>query len=331
MPRNQWTTVSARRPCQKCLKPDWCAYVPDDDSVLICRRIDDGTGRYKIDGEGFDYWVYGEGAAPVQREYLAPVHYPNPELHDRAYRILLDALTLSPHHRSLLQARGLDNVAIEKGGYKSLEVVGRKALAERVEQLVPEILSVPGFYIKRDGDQQWLTLAGAAGIVIPCLSVHGRVSALKIRSDDSTHTNRYTYVSSLKYDGPGPGTPVHVPLWEGSTELIRVTEGELKANVSTHLSGILTISAPGITGWRTTIPALHFLKAKQVKLAFDSEPDNPQVQRATRFAMEGMKQAGFEVELESWDPKEGKGIDDVLLTRLTTAPKDATVGAPCPF
>ena len=121
-------------------------------------------------------------------------------------------------------------------------------------------------------------------------------------------------VSSTKYGGPGPGAPVHVPHHIGlSLEVIRVTEGELKADVATVLTGILTLAIPGVPAWRAAIPVLQQGQPRTIRLAFDADwRINPVVARALAAAAMALTTQGWSVLVEVWDPAQGKGIDDVV-------------------
>jgi hypothetical protein len=67
---------------------------------------------------------------------------------------------------------------------------------------------------------------------VPCRDKAGRIAAVKVRSDNPGDGLRYSYLSSAKYSGPGPGAPIHVPLGvQAPAERVRLTEGELKADV----------------------------------------------------------------------------------------------------
>jgi hypothetical protein len=96
---------------------------------------------------------------------------------------------------------------------------------------------------------------------------------------------------------------VHVPLGVvGPTETVRVTEGELKAEVCIVLDGTPTIGVPGVTQWRSAIPVVKSLGAKTVILAYDS-PDvhtKPPVFEQTEEFWKALQAEGFEVELEDW-------------------------------
>ncbi len=97
--------------------------------------------------------------------------------------------------------------------------------------------------------------------------------ALKVRRDDDSGEHpRYLYVSSIGHSGPGPEAPVHVPRWDGDTARLRLTEGELKADVATALSGMLTVSVPGVSAWRGALPVLRHLAPETVILASTPTP-----------------------------------------------------------
>jgi hypothetical protein len=106
-----------------------------------------------------------------------------------------------------------------------------------------------------------------------------------------------------------------VPLHSGlQTATVRLTEGELKADVATVLSQTLTISAPGATTWRATLPVLQRFGPRKVFVAFDADwRSNVVVRRALTDGVQALRAAGFLVLVETWDAADGKGIDDVLV------------------
>jgi hypothetical protein len=92
-----------------------------------------------------------------------------------------------------------------------------------------------------------------------------------------------------------------------------VTEGELKANVATALSGIVTVSVPGVSAWRGALPVLRTLRPERVLLAFDADgATNAHVARATDATAEALSREGWGVAIEVWDDERAKGIDDAL-------------------
>ena len=106
---------------------------------------------------------------------------------------------------------------------------------------------------------------------------------------------------------------------------VRITEGELKADVATLLSGVLTLSVPGVSAWRRALPLLQQLGVTTVHLAFDADwRQNPHVARALAQATQAIVDAEYTVAVETWDIAQGKGIDDVLATGYTPVAQEAT-------
>jgi hypothetical protein len=182
-------------------------------------------------------------------------------------------------------------------------------------------VQVPGFYVAERNGQRWWSFAGAAGLLIPVRDLEGHIVALKVRADAPGDSPKYTTISSAKHGGASPGAQVHIPLHDSPHgETIRLTEGELKADVSTVLSGLLTVSVPGVALWRKAVPVFEALQPQQVLLAFDADwRTNPHVTQALGHAAFAIVNAGYEVQVEVWEPALGKGIDDLLAAGHTPA------------
>ena len=324
-----WAEVKAASPCQICDKPDWCSR-SSDGVWSVCRRLETGGGLHKVDQAGVDFWLYWTGAGGRGGQAV-PTELPSepqaaraaPEDLDRVYHQVLDSLTLSSAHREQLQHRGLSDEQIALGEYRTLPERRRAQLARDVAKTFDPalLITVPGFYVKRGGGDEWISFAGRPGLLIPVADASGRIVALKVRTDAGAG-QRYRYVSSKQYGGPGPGAVVHVPLgFKDSALRVRLTEGELKADVATALSGVLTISTPGVSAWRAAIKTLGELVGtppKTVVLAFDADvQQNRHVAQALRMAALGLGDAGYVVELEVWPIDQGKGIDDLLAAGVT--------------
>ncbi len=232
-------------------------------------------------------------------------------LRDRVYRALLDALRLDRRHRDNLRGRGLDDEQIELGGYASMPQEGRGYVARDLfETFGDDLAHVPGFYQWDDG--RW-AIAGYSGLLVPVRDVAGTIEALKVRLDNPPPDGgRYRFVSSSSKGGAKAVSTLHVPMFGqaiGADE-IRITEGELKADVTTALSGIPTLSVPGVEAWRLGLQAAEVLRPQRVRVAFDMDRDtNPAVARAQRALVTALRGAGFRVGVESWDPTL-KGVDD---------------------
>jgi hypothetical protein len=316
-----WHDVSRHTPCAICGKPDWCR-VRTDGVWAICRRVGIDGGMHKRDKSGAEYWLYRLGGASLQPRpavemptLLSPACADTGTL-DRVYRALLDALPLTPSHRQALRQRGLADTEILRRHYRTLPLEGRAALAKRmVDWWGADICTqIPGFYVAQQDGRRWWSLAGAAGLLIPVRNLDGHIVALKVRADVPGDGSKYTTISSAKHGGPSPGAPAHVPLYESACgNTVRLTEGELKADVATALSGLRTLSIPGVAMWRKALPILQHLQTPQILLAFDTDwRTNPHVAQALGHTALALVKAGYAVQVEDWDPALGKGIDDVL-------------------
>jgi P4 family phage/plasmid primase-like protien len=322
--------VNAARPCPVCGKADYCC-LSDDGVWCVCRRVAEG-GRAKTDTNGATYYVHrlvgDEGAS--DGEVWPDPHFGvsdargirgDPDILDRVYRALLAELPLIAQHADGLERRGLRRqpeaasfAAAFPAGYRTLDRKRTAAVQKLVRAGMEDLLpSVPGFFVQERAGRRYWTLSGWGGLIIPVRDHRRRIVALLLRADEADADPRYRYISSKKRGGAGPGAPVHVPLYEGDAATVRVTEGALKADAATALSGLLTIGLPGVSAWRRAAKVLRQLGAGTARLAFDADArTNRAVAEALVRLAEDLGQAGFAVELERWPAEAGKGIDDVL-------------------
>ncbi|HEY7155026.1 MAG TPA: DUF3854 domain-containing protein [Gemmataceae bacterium] len=318
--KNKYTRVSRDHPCPICHKPDWCA-VSADGQLARCQRVEQGAFKTGTDKNGETYYLHrlGDGPRPAVEVSCPPsgieAKRADADALHRVYDALLAALMLKQSHRDALRKRGLSDGEIDRRLYRSLPIQGRAKLARELgERFGAEVLlSVPGFILKDKDGRKYITIAGSAGLLIPCRDLSGRTVALKARRDDAGEGPRYSYLSSAKYGGPGPGSPVHVPLGVmAPCPCVRLTEGELKADVAYLKSGLATISAPGVGAWRTALDVAKDLGATTIRLAFDMDAaENAAVARHLTACVAGLVALGLAVEVERW-PGTHKGIDDAL-------------------
>lgn len=272
------------------------------------------------------------------------------------YISLLESLPLAPEHRKNLNARGLSDKEIEAGMYKSLPLK-RKDIAEKIaRQFEGNLSGVPGFWYN-EGAKAW-ELAGKTGIVIPVWNYEGKINALKVRVDKPSHPSaKYLLLSSnpktdkstreTKYPGGTSARIVaHFPIGRPKKiEVIRITEGELKADIASSLTNVYTVSIPGVSTWRMGVEIAREIRPSKILLAFDSDKGKPLnieegdnlaygrkpkddlpsmystlpdkedyiVGKSTASLYLSLKEAGFNVVIEDWPEKAGKGIDDVLI------------------
>lgn len=341
-PSGSFLPSSRTTPCPICSDTNgWCTRTRDGDRVH-CRRESTGAAETKIDANGSEYHVHllveRSGSAFVgigggkRQDIPFPTTIPSAAeppadvvTRDRVYRGLLQRLPLVDDHIAQLRQRGLSDAEIAARQYHSLgkERVSAAA-ALSIEHGADPLIRVPGFKVrdKADGSGKRWTIGGSAGLLIPVRDQVGRVVALKIRKDEAVDGQRYQILSSREGDkGVSPGAPPHFPLWISDasrpTEEGRITEGEIKADVATVLSGIYTVGIPGIGQVNTALEVVEQMGWRRVRLAVDMDArSNTQVASAARRLFEALQGRDVDLVLEVW-PAQYKGIDDALAAGAT--------------
>ncbi|HEY1376439.1 MAG TPA: DUF3854 domain-containing protein, partial [Gemmataceae bacterium] len=317
-----FTDATPENPCKVCgHATKGCRH--GRDGLLLCRVLTGDQPGFKGgrpctgDPQWSTYRAEGD-PGPATSSIGRPAPIPaEPEVLDEVYGTILRHLSLTTKHHIALQKRGLKSDLLGRG-YRSVphgRLPGHivKLLRRQYEDKL--LLRVPGFAwvegLHHRGRRSF-EFCCCPGLLIPVRDVQGRIVALKVRRDNAT-SNKYVYVSSSKYGGPGSGAPPHVPLGAGPKQaLVRLTEGELKADIATALDGVPTIASPG-TNWQACLPVLKDLEVRTVLLAYDADAAaNPQVGKKVAECFDGLQDAGYEVQFERWPAEHGKGIDDVL-------------------
>lgn len=278
--------------------------------------------------------------------------------HHDVYQSLLNRLELTKEHEESLVARGLSPQEIKQFGYKSFPTKRKDIVQGLVDEFGHDSLirsEVPGFYTNTIGG---LELAGRSGIAIPLRDVDGKIHSIKIRIDrPSNPATKYLLLSSnpapdrksglVRYpSGAAAKAKIHYPLVRPKDcKTIRITEGELKADITSSLTDVYTISLPGISVWRQALDAIKIIKPDKILLAFDSDKGKGtnagyDKQNKEDEQSEGVQQEQFivgkavsslylslkneaanlgidEIGIEDWPFEAGKGIDDVLVNGAT--------------
>lgn len=317
-----WADVSPRERCPVCGGDSWCQLARDGLTVL-CKRVE--SGRARVNRAGVEFHVHHlrdlprESSSPARVEPLPVARSrADEDTRDRAYRAVLGALTLDGADRDALLARGLSPEDIAANGYRSLAVQGRARLAHAVVEAVGEELArhVPGM-VRREGDRgPYLSLAGSPGVIVPCRDADGRIVALKVRRRDPCDGPRYLYLSSARDGGASAQSVLHVPVRARAmllaatpgTAAVVVTEGELKADVSTALLAQPVLSIPGVGSWRLALDAAAHWRAREVCVALDMDAAGA---RAADALVNALRAAGMRAAFVTWD-RRSKGIDDAL-------------------
>lgn len=305
--------------CPSCGHEDgWCRQT-EDGQINGCRRKSAGAYKTIRDKDGVEIHLHQLDASralpPLPAKTKPSIPRGDVELVARVYAAMFDALELSAADRADLKRRGLTDEEIDRRQYRSAPD-RRDALPNYLLDTGfkrSELLSVPGFYCGRHGG---ILLAASEALLIPVRDVKERIVAVRMRLYKPVKgKGKYRWLSSANKNGPGPGVIPHIPLKLAAVDphICRLTEGELKADISTDRSGILTISAPGVAIWRPAFDVARALGFSTIRLAFDRDAEtNHDVARCLAECAITITKAGMTLEVETWDPSDGKGVDDVL-------------------
>jgi predicted P-loop ATPase len=340
---SEWKPVSPSKRCKVCRSPKRCA-LSSDGAVAKCTYAFDGPNVFKNGDDEVGQWAMHrlDGSAPVDAHTHArrtrdaapdPVLADVPTRHS-VYTALLAACPLGAEHREGLLHRGLSAEQIAARGYGTLPH-GAGPVARVVAQVrgilglggdIPD--GVPGLHRGQLPE-------GLSGTLIPVRDARGSVIAMKVRRDGARDP-RYLWLSSSRVGGASSHAPAHVPAGveqyiaaariasaTGARPevVVRVTEGELKADVAFVLSGVPTVSIPGAGAWRSAIEPVRSLAPDVLRLAWDSDArtnENVAAALETAALRYAQELPGVALELETWDASSGKGIDDVLLGGAVT-------------
>lgn len=330
-PLRTWVPCNRGRACQKCGKDGWCSR-SSDGQWEVCRRVDTGEGQERQDKFGVPFWLYRVDGAPVTSAKVeiqeTTAELAKPDQLNAVYRDLLQQLELGDGHRGQLEQRGLTSEEIQRYGFRSCQNPTKMArIASELHRTHGDLCQqVPG-WTTRD-ERPWIN--GAPGILIPTWDMDGNIVGIHIRRDraEGDEGPKYIWLSSLNTGGPSPSCP---PFFcfptglykQGEVEApdVWLVEGEFKAIAVARETKQLTISVAGVSLWKLALPVLEAVKARRVRLAYDSDwqskdPDKIQavrhVSKAILMAWRGLREAGFEVALATWPLEHGKGIDDLI-------------------
>lgn len=269
--------------------------------------------------------------APANPSPLAPVAQRN-----AVYRALLNLLSLEPHHRADLLARGLTDAQIGFYGIKSMPVGKSVDIAKAIMDSGLSLEGVPGFYKDRkdiwrlrstDSVNGKMIHPGMSGYLIPVLDSKRRVQGFQLRRDKNAKP-KYIWLSSMDYpSGCGAKNWCHyigAPLNSGRVKEVILTEGALKADIINALSKRSVLALMGVNSTSELNPALERLQkagVRRIYIAYDMDiHSNKEVMRAFEKISKLLTDKGFETMTLSWPP-EHKGLDDYLLSLVKARAK----------
>lgn len=332
--KRDWIQATKGEPCAVCGSKGWCERSADGE-VIVCMKGDGSafegvTPESRTNKAGSRMFVYrlsSSGSCVAVPSVGSSSHKGDADQTNRAYsRLIVECQRLSMRGaRKHLIARGLDVdvcEAIIGQGFCELPARGRYEIAKRIVDhgLERDISVTPGFAIfERDGRQYW-SITGYSGFLIPVRDLMGRVIGMQVRISDDVRAKmedsppKYVWLSSRSRGGSSPGSPCHVPQFDGDRSTVRITEGILKAEAATRLGSILTIGVAG-TAIDGVDDIVREIEPREVRLAFDPEyAVNSHIFGAVENLIELFEGMPFDLAVEVWDLACGKGIDDLLIS-----------------
>jgi hypothetical protein len=312
-------------PCPKCGGEKRFNLCREGTGASYCNDCPNGP---EVAGSGIDtiMWLNGWDYPRAMREIEAylnphPVHVSDDsrKIRHETYLKLASIFGLHERHKNQLIARKLPEVEIARRGYWSLT----GAVSLQVMKEFPDLDDrkkigehVPGVFA--GGSMQ---LAATNCMLIPVRSRDGRIEGLQYRPDKiEPKQPKYRWFSSSK-KGVSSGSPCHfamtIPGKAYRSNVIRLTEGPLKADIANTYSDIKTIAVAGVNSWQAGVTALKEIKPEFVYLAFDMDSAKKAgVAGSIVSAYDALLEAGLLVQLEVWDDRHN-GLDDALVAGAT--------------
>lgn len=239
----------------------------------------------------------------------------------QTYSLLFSMLTLSKLHKQQLMDRGLSDEQIKRYGFKSTPAFGFTKLTSMLIEQGCTIQGVPGFYLDDNGKWTINFNSKCSGIVIPVISIDGRISAAQIRLDRPFNNRKYLWLSSInKSMGTSSGSPVHF-IGNPDDKVVYITEGPLKATVAHCLSNKSFASVAGANQHTNLAGLFGVLKQNgtdSIAEAYDMDKyENENVAKGCLQLLTLANEFGFKIHRIKWN-KTYKGIDDYLYALKVT-------------
>lgn len=232
---------------------------------------------------------------------------PSTRHHDVYSRFLQELPGLTSHDKDGLMERGVSPEMFRNLGYRSLTWFDGVRAAQSLMQHYQKdaLLSVPGFKLDKGRTVPVMT----DGLLIPVRHPNGEIVGLKVRLDNGPQKYRWfagagsNPINAACHTSLSDFTPCHKAV---------VVEGPIKADVVARKVAARVLGIPGVSSWRTCIPVLQHLAPERVCVALDSDWQmNPSVASALIDMLQDLQRLHV-VRVAVWDPKNGKGLDDLL-------------------
>lgn len=249
---------------------------------------------------------------------------------NQTYEMLLSMLTLTDKHIDDLIARGLTLQQIEKNGYRSTPAFGFERLAQTLQDKGCTIAGVPGFYEKSEGIWSINFKSCCSGILVPYRTLSGMIQAFQIRLDrpfvdEKGRKTKYIWLSSVDEEkGVSSKSPAHFVGNPCDEDAVFVTEGALKADIASALSGRTFIAVAGTGCIDSLKEPFEVMKRNGITKVYEcldmDKCVNVNVSKAATKLTDMISKFGFQTKSMKWKwdksmPDYNKGIDDMLLSK----------------
>ena len=270
--------------------------------------------------------------APAKKKIDLPESSELASVYDRnqTYEMLLSMLTLTDKHISDLIARGLSMDQIQKYGYKSTPAFGFDRLAKILIEKGCTVAGVPGFYERAEGIWSINFKSCCSGILIPYRTMSGMIQAFQIRldkpfTDEKGRKTKYIWLSSVDEEkGVSSKSPAHFVGNPCDEDAVFVTEGALKADIASALSGRTFVAIAGTGCIDSLKEPFEIMKRNGITKVYEcldmDKTVNQNVAKAAVRLTDMISSYGFIAKTTKWKwdkniPDNNKGIDDMLLSR----------------
>jgi hypothetical protein len=293
--------------------------VTQDGGLALCRfKLSENQaqdGRYIHVLTPNQQKVFNPVPLPASKKEVLTERADSDRLHT-AYSTLLSRLELTPSHgEELLIRRGLSDTAIANNLYASVpDFAEGNRMARDLAEFI-DLRGVPGFYRQ---EESWRLNTKFKGFYVPYRDEQGRIVGLQIRRDGDADP-KYVWLSSTGLpEGTQATSCVHfVKLDLAHNGQVFITEGALKADRISDFLQSSVVALAGVTGCNPETFTARLLRAvpglRSIVVAFDIDwQEKPEVKRALERLIKALRATCLPVNVRTWEPAFGKGLDDVL-------------------
>lgn len=301
------------------------------------------ANRQMLAYKGYDSTSEKKEVKPAKKMHFEESEMACIDKRNEVYSKFKEILPLSKRHISDMEKRGLTEAEIAQLGYCSYDVTSYngESIANKIG--IP-VKGIPGFFI--DNNEKWALRSLKKGIAIPFKDRHDRIQGFQLRKNDELlrvfdngdKEKKCNWVSStgLK-EGCSTKSFVHyacdfcydfmagttLPIFKSN--VIRLTEGGMKADIIHIVTGDSVIGIAGVNSLAQLEKELPFLKSQGIDTILDTFDMDYITNKNVACAMEKLKLMIIKAEMHyvrrNWETevpyhKPLKGYDDYVVYHM---------------